>query len=169
MQYRDDFKAPPTNAGGSSYSKHKSRFGLVCKETMVEAAFAYGGGLPAGGFDMTLGGAAAEPTRDETVARFRSTAGDAMEFGTKLGRAASIREAAEMAALASTQLALPAGGKPSVVIDRGRKSVGISGEKLNLDGDARRNTMCVAARRAGCGGGGEVAREGGMPPASLNA
>jgi hypothetical protein len=40
------------------------------------------------GFDMTLGGAKV-PTREDTVARFRTTMQDAMEEGAQIGREAT--------------------------------------------------------------------------------
>jgi len=140
---RVDYQPIPKGVA-TSFVKHKSRYGMVSRSTMVEASFAYGEGIPSstrGGFDMTLGGGAKVPTREDTVARFRTTMQDAMEEGAQIGREATDREHRDLTLLQGSRLSKPAGGKPNLELDRGRHTAGISGEKLNLDGDARRNTI----------------------------
>lgn len=137
------YKAPdPTQE--YTYPRHRARFGLVCADTLAEAALSYGSGLSSkAGFDTTHGGKDMTPT--EVASMYHTTQRDSMALATSIRASAAAAAAKDAHHLEHSIFARAAGGAGSVNHDRGKKTMGIAGEVLRTTDDSRMNT---AAQRS---------------------
>ncbi|RYE96331.1 MAG: hypothetical protein EOO41_04715, partial [Methanobacteriota archaeon] len=118
----------------ASAGRSRVRFGMVTPDTLNEAAFSYGEGAPpALRFESTLVAPARAPSEAELVRMpLSSTAREAMAAPVQIAEAAVRAAAKGDAYLHHSVLAPAAGGPGSLSIDRGRKTVGITGEVRGL-------------------------------------
>jgi hypothetical protein len=132
---------PEYQPGGENvFPRHVHRFGLVCMDTIDEAAYSYADGK--GGratFDLSRG--VLPLSKAAQLELFRTTNKDSMAIASGVRSAAANEAAKELAVLRRSQFAPAAGGKGSVNIDRGKHTAGIAGEILRDDADARQNTF----------------------------
>jgi hypothetical protein len=128
---------------------------MLTKNSWNEASYAFGGGPGAllaaargaaasrKAFDTTHGGR--EMTKAEIAAQFQTTARDAAEGGIAISSQAMAVAAQSSAALARSIHAMPAGGVPSVGLDKGKRITGVSGEIVRESADARYDSRAQRA------------------------
>lgn len=129
----------------------KPRFGMVCEETLNEAAYAYGAGIPASNqLDATTVNATVSraPTAEVSISK-TSTIREANIGATSMGASAARSESKTIHDIHYSMHAPAAGSLGgSMPLNRGRRTVGITGEVIRLDQDPKNNT---AAQRAWLG------------------
>jgi len=118
------------------------RYGMVTQDTLTEAAYSYGEGAPPLlKFDATTTSIARAPTAAEevrfpTTSTAREAAATAMAFSERAAAAAS----RDGKALLHSVMAPAAGGPGSLRVDRGKRSLGITGEVLRIGQDPKTST-----------------------------
>jgi hypothetical protein len=103
---------------------------MVTPDTLTEAAFAYGDGAPPVlKFDVTSSSIARLPSEThEEKFPTTSTTREAMARPVEIAEKAAATAAKSESTLAHTAFAPAAGGASSLRMDRGKKSLGITGE-----------------------------------------
>lgn len=122
--------------------RSKLRYGMVTPQTLTEAGYSYGEGAPAAlKFDPATTSIARMPTASEAVPMPATTTARA----AMAEPVAYTAKAAELAAkgdatLLHTAFAPAAGGAGSLRVDRGKRSLGITGEVLRIGADPKSST-----------------------------
>lgn len=132
---KEAWLSPSERPEASRLGKPKLRVGMVTPDTLSEAAFSYGSGLPAQTkFDATTTVAVGRGTlRSEAVSFPKSTTTrEAMTGPTAFSETAAGRAASDNKHLFASALAPPAGGSGSLRMDRGKKSLRKPGQPLVL-------------------------------------
>lgn len=127
------------------------RFGMVCAETLNEAAYAYGEGIPDSvRLDATTITTAAtrEASKESTYNPFTTTTREMYKGSTQIGTGAARAAVDDLRDLTHSVFAPAAGGRATLGNDRGRRTVGITGEIVRVDSEPKNNT---AAQRAWLG------------------
>jgi len=122
--------------------RSKLRYGMVTPQTLTEAGYSYGEGAPAAlKFDPATTSIARMPTVSEAVPMPATTTARA----AMAEPVAYTAKAAELAAkgdatLLHSAFAPAAGGAGSLRVDRGKRSLGITGEVLRIGADPKSST-----------------------------
>lgn len=169
----DSFVPPNERPEASRLGKKRLRVGMVTPETLSEAAFSYGQGLPAQTrFDTTTTAAAGRTALASETATIpkSSTMREAMALPREYSEAAAQRATKDMTSLYYSQQAPPAGGSGSLRIDRGKKSLKKPGGsdplvlgEASVDYPERDLRRTVSEEDAAAGAAGREKRKEGRP------
>lgn len=127
--------------------RSKLRYGMVTPQTLTEAGLSYGEGAPpALRFDPAMTSIARVPTVTEVVRMpSTSTMREAMATPVEYTAKAAALASKEDKALLHSAFAPAAGGAGSLRLDRGKRSLGITGEMLRIGDDPKLSTEAQRA------------------------